>query len=145
MSNNQPITKENFIKRLVDLCLRSGLSGFPKDELNQQVLFKSAILTLNKTDIFTGQEVAGKLKYWLEEICRLKDIDYITLRRMLVDAGYLTRNNDGSCYQVANPRLEFFEETIDQLDINEVLKNAREEIARRKREYLEKANKNQKV
>jgi hypothetical protein len=62
---------------------------------------------------------------------------------MLVDAGYLIRNKDGSSYQVVPlaPRPQFFEESIEEIDIPEVLKTAREEIARRKQEYLAKQGK----
>ena len=38
MNNNQPLTRDMFIKRLTNLCLRSGLSGFPKDEIYQHIL-----------------------------------------------------------------------------------------------------------
>lgn len=62
MIHVQAMTKEYFIKRLADLCLRSGLSGFPKDE------------------------------------------------------------------------------AVDQIDVVEVIRTGREEIARRKREYMERAS-----
>lgn len=142
MSHAQPITREYFMKRLVDLCLRSGLSGFPKDDVNQHILFKSAVLTLGKSGIFTEKEINEKLKYWINDITRIKNIDHITLRRWLVDTGYLTRNNDGSCYQItqSGPRPQFFDDTIDQIDVMEVIKTGREDIARRKREYMERAS-----
>lgn len=58
-----------------------------------------------------------------------------------VDMGYLTRSDDGSFYQVARPGPcpDLFDEAIDQLDIKKEIENARAEIARRKREYLEKS------
>lgn len=78
----------------------------------------------------------------INHISQIKNIDHITLRRWLVDTGYLTRNKDGSCYQVSllatGP--QFFDYTIDQIDIMEVIKTGREEIARRKREYMEKSS-----
>ncbi len=141
MSNNQPITRKYFTKRLVDLCLRSGLSGFPTNNEAQHILFKSAVLTLGQADSFTEKEINEKLKYWIDNISQIKDIDHITLRRSLIDTGYLTRNNDGSCYQISQsgPQVQLFDDTIDQIDIMEVMKTAREEIARRKREYMKKS------
>jgi hypothetical protein len=136
----QPITREYFIKRLTDLCLRSGLSGFPTDVTAQHILLKSAVITFGNGNGFTEQAVNEKLKLWIQEIVHLKSMDHSTLRRMLVDAGYFTRNKDGSSYQVvsAAPQPGFFEDSVDQIDIAAVLQNAREEIARRKKEYLEK-------
>lgn len=141
MSRPQPVTREKFKKRLVDLCLRSGLAGFPKDQLNQHILFKSAVLTLGQTGILTEREVNEKLIFWLSHIGRIKNIDHITLRRSLVDTGYLTRNNDGSCYRVSpsGSGHQLFDHTIDQLNILEVIEAGREEIARRKREYMGKS------
>lgn len=142
MSSHQTVTREKFKKRLVDLCLRSGLEGFPKDHVNQHILLKSAVLTLDNTGILNEREVNEKLTYWLSHIGRIKNIDHITLRRRLVDTGYLTRNNDGSCYRVSpsGSGRQLFDDTIDQLDILEVIKSGREEIARRKREYMEKSS-----
>ena len=138
MNTDQPITREYFIKHLVNLCLRSGLSGFPKDDVNQHILLKSVVLSIGKSGAFTEQEINEELKYWINHIGQIKDIDHITLRRRLVDAGYLTRNKDGSCYQVSQlePGPPFFDETIEHIEILEVIETAREEIARRKRKYV---------
>lgn len=141
MGHALPVTREFFMKRLVDLCLRSGLSGFPKDDVNQHILFKSAVLTLGKSDTYTEKEVNEKLKHWINDISQIKNIDHITLRRWLVDTGYLNRNNDGSCYQISQsgPRPQFFDDAIDQINVMEVINTGREEIARRKKEYMERA------
>jgi hypothetical protein len=48
MNNDRRITREYFIKRLIDLCLRSGLSGYPTDIIDQHILFKSAALSLER-------------------------------------------------------------------------------------------------
>ena len=144
MGESQPITSEYFMKRLVDLCLRSGLSGFPKNDVDQHILLKSAAVTLGQPGCFTEKELNEKLEYWAKHIGQIKNIDRITLRRGLVDTGYLTRNKDGSSYQVAQPgqRAVLFDGAIDHMDILEVLTTAREEMARKKREYLDKSRGN---
>ena len=38
MNANQTVTEPLFLKRLTNLCLRSGMTGFPKDELDQHIL-----------------------------------------------------------------------------------------------------------
>ena len=140
MNNDNLISKDYFIKRLTDLCLKSGLKGCPKDQTDQHILLKSAILVIDQSDNFTEQEINEKLDYWVHKITQIKDIDRVTLRRRLVDTGYLVRSKNGNCYQIASPGPlpQLFEEGIDELDIPQVIETAQEEIARRKREYLEK-------
>lgn len=142
MSYVKPMTRAYFMKRLVDLCLRSGLSGFPKDDVDQHILFKSAVLSIGGAGTFTEKEINEKLKYWINDISQIKNIDHVTLRRCLVDYGYMTRNNDGSCYQlsVSGPQPQLYDDKINQIDVMEVIKTGREDIARRKREYMERAN-----
>lgn len=138
MSKDQPMTKEYFIKRLVNLCLRSGLSEFPKGNENQHILLKSALLIIGKSSTFTEKEINEKLKFWVNNISPIEKFDHITLRRMLVDAGYLSRNNDGSCYWISQleSRPNFFDDSVEEINVLEALENGREEIARRKREYI---------
>ncbi len=138
---NLTVTKEYFVKRISDLCLRSGSSGFPKDITDQHILLKSAMLVLGEQAAFTEKEINEKLEYWVSQVSQIKDLDRVTLRRRLVDTGYLIRSKDGSSYQVAHPgpQAELFEAGIDQIDITQVVEAAREEIARRKRDYLAKA------
>jgi hypothetical protein len=141
MKNTGPITQEFFLKRLADLCLKSGLAGFPKDETDQHILLKSAVLVLGKPGPFTEKEVDEKLKYWIKEISRIQKMDHVTVRRFLIDTGYLTRSADGSSYQIQGPRSQppQFEAAVDEVDVAGALKAAREEIEQRKRAYLEKA------
>lgn len=141
MNASKQITQEYFIKRLADLCIKSGLAGFPKDDTSLHILLKSAVVTLGKSDSFTEKEVNAKLESWVREISQMKGMDHVSLRRMLVDTGYLTRNGDGSSYRVPQPgpRPELFGVSIDQLDIKKEIEAAREEIARRKQEYLQKS------
>jgi hypothetical protein len=139
MKQTQIVSMEYFLKRLADLCLKSGLAGFPKDEVDQHILLKSAMLTFGE-GVLTESEVNDKLKVWVNQISHIKNIDHVTLRRRLVDTGYLTRSKDGAAYQrAADPRPGTFEAAIDQIDVPEALRMAREEIERRKREYLEKS------
>lgn len=144
MPTHQPVTKEYFIKRLADLCLKSGLLDFPKDVTDQHILLKSAVLMVGKPgSSFSEKQINEKLELWFLEIGQIKFLDPVTIRRTLVDTGYLTRSKDGASYQVSQsgPRTILMDEAIDQLDVPQVISTAREEIARRKREYQEKSRK----
>jgi hypothetical protein len=140
MSSNHFISKDQFVKRIGDLCLRSGLSGFPKDDADQHILLKSVAMMIGQSGALTEQEINEKLRLWCQ-VTQIKSIDYGTLRRRLVDTGYLVRSKDGSAYQVApNGAGKFaFESAIDQINIPETIAAAREEIERRKRLYMEKS------
>lgn len=141
MNENQPVTHEVFIKRLISLCLHSGLADMPKREADKHILLKSAMLLLENIRPYTEPEINERLKIWTTQVCPIKNFDHVSLRRMLIDAGYLTRTSDGAHYEVsqAGQNNQQFASSIDQINILETLQSAREEMARQKREYLDKA------
>ena len=141
MNNLQKITSEQFTKRLANLCLRSGLAGMPKDEADQHILLKSAALLVGTSAPLTEKEVTEKLQVWLTQVCVIKNFDRVTLRRWMVDMGYLTRSSNGTSYQVAQPGPlpELFDAAVDQIDVLETIQAAREEMARRKQAFLAKS------
>jgi hypothetical protein len=139
METTTKITSEYFSKRLVELCLRSGLGGFPKDALDQRILQKSAALVIGSAGEYSQAEVDAKLRLWLSEVCPIQKMDHVTVRRWLVDSGFLTRQPDGSHYQVpSDPVLGQFDAAVDQVDVRAVIQAAREAQERRKREFMEK-------
>ena len=144
MQNDRSITLEYFSKRLADLCIKSGLQDLPKDVTDQHILLKSAILMVGQPgSSFSEKEVNERLELWFLEVGQIKFLDPVTMRRTLVDRGYLTRSKDGSSYQISHPGSStvLFDEEIERLDVAQVIATAREEIARRKREYMEKSKK----
>jgi hypothetical protein len=143
MNQNQYISKELFIKRFTTLCIKSGSSEFPKDERDQHILLKSAMIQIGPGGPFSEKEINDKLESWVTEIYKVPNVDRVMMRRQLVDAGYLKRTTDGSSYEIGVSGLQsqVFDEEIDQLNLAGVLAAAREEIARRKSEYMQKAGK----
>jgi hypothetical protein len=142
MAINPTVTKDQFTKRLADLCLKSGLLDLPKDLADQHILLKSAILMVGQPGTsLSEKEINAKLELWILEVCNIQNVDHITMRRRLVDTGYLTRSKDGATYLVSQPGLRtvLFDEAVDHLDIPQVIVSARDEMARRKKEYLERS------
>jgi hypothetical protein len=141
MNATPTVTRDQFIRRLTNLCVRSGLAGFPKDDTDQHILFKSALLILGGAPAFSEKEINDRLALWTLQVCEIKNFDRVTLRRYLIDAGYLTRSSDGATYHIAQPgpRPGYFDASIDQVDVVETIRSAREEAARRKAEYLNKS------
>lgn len=137
MEGNNVLTVAFFAKRLADLCLRSGMSGLPRDEASRHVLFTSMVATLPVETPLDQSVVDARLAHWIET-SGIKELDHVTLRRYLVDAGYLCRRVDGTGYRVVadppgRPRCE---PGVVDLDLAAVLRARREEVARRKAEYL---------
>lgn len=140
MKPDQTVTRDYFVKRVVQLCLRSGLADLPKNELDRHILYKSAVLGFDPHAIFTEKEVTSQLETWVHDVSQIKIMDGVTLRRYLIDTGYLTRSKDGSEYRVAHPGPQppFYDADIDSVDVVEEIDNARAEIERRKQAYLRK-------
>lgn len=136
------ITTQHFRQRLEALCLRSGLSGFPKDETDQHILLKSVVLLIGQPGPLGEPVVNERLQRWLL-LTGNQGLDHVTLRRALVDAGYLTRSPDGSAYLVepAGAGWYTFEPEIEQIDVADALAEARAEIERRKQQYLQQKRK----
>jgi len=142
MDPNQKLTSEQFSKRLINLCLRSGLGGMPKDELDQHILLKSAALMIPSTNPLTEGEINEYLELWLTQVCVIKNFDRVTLRRWMVDSGYLTRSSNGAAYEINSPgpQPEWFDSAVDQIYVLETIRAAKEEAERRKQAFLAKQN-----
>jgi hypothetical protein len=138
MKDQATINREYFVKRLAILCLKSGLSGFPKDETDRHILLKSAALTFDPSRAYNEKEVNQVLDGWIDGIGQHGKMDPGTVRRYLVDAGYLEREKDGSSYWVSSGRAGLFEVEVDQVDPLEEITEAKQEIEARKRAFMEK-------
>ena len=131
------ITVEQFEERMAELCLRSGVTGLPRKPRDQHILLNSVVLTLDRERSYTEREMGDKLAYWLVDIYTSADLDHVTLRRLLVDAGYLARKADGSRYQVANPASAegIFAPEVDTVDVYESIGRALKRNAERKKAF----------
>jgi len=87
-------------------------------------------------------EVNERLKDWVR-VCQTQGLDHVMMRRALVDHSYLTRSSDGASYELSpeGPRRYGFEAAVEAVDVEGVLKEAREEIERKKRDYMERSKK----
>jgi hypothetical protein len=143
LNETKLITAKLFKERLVDLCLRSGITGLPKREEDRHIVFKSAALYLEPTTNLTESELNEGLQAWLNDVWEAGGLDHVTLRRWLVDTGYLTRDRDGASYRIAPSTAApyAFEEEIKQLHLPEVLEAAKKELEERKRRYMDKSKK----
>lgn len=140
---DEHISMKDFNNRIVTLLVRSGLTDLPKSLQDRQILFKSATLKMKQGEQMSESEVNEKLSSWLKNMTNLRAYDHVTLRRALVDHGFLERSSDGATYQLSpsGPQTWTFDPAIDEIDLESLLQAARDEIEERKRAYLAKAKK----
>ena len=132
------ITVDEFKQRLEALCLSAGGRGLPRRRRDWDILFKSITLALEAGRDYSEKEVNQVVEEWLAGIGQAIEIDYVTLRRHLVDAGYLVRDLAGTSYRLGLEVItELFEPATDAVDPAAVVEEARSRKEQRKRQYLE--------
>jgi hypothetical protein len=132
------ITAAEFKQRLEALCLSAGGRGLPRKRRDWDILFKSITLALEPGRDYSEKEVNRAVEEWLSGIGQAIEIDYVTLRRHLVDAGYPVRDLAGTSYRVGLEAMaDLFEPAADMVDPAAVIEEARRRKEQKKRRYLE--------
>ncbi len=136
-----PISSQVFTKRLVALCTSGGGRGMPSHPRDLQILLKSMSLCFASQENYTEQQVNELLQAWLRDVGQHVEIDHATLRRYLVDTGYLKRDKAGQSYQLVEDwQKEFFEPEVERLVPAALIEEARQRALARKKAFLEKQN-----
>lgn len=131
------ITANQFKERLEALCLRGGVREWPRKPLDQHVLLKGATYGLEPDRDYSEAEINEQLAPWCEDVGRNMIVDHATLRRYLVDAGYLIRDAAGTTYRLNQEKVEAqFDPDVSSIDPAAVLEEARRRNEERKRRYL---------
>jgi hypothetical protein len=131
------LSESQFVHRFVSLVLAGR--DYPRRPEDQHILLLSAVLAFDPLKTYTEGEVNETLRRWVHRFGENLGLDHVTLRRYLVDAGYLQRDSAGSTYR-ARPEAGFytFDASITALDLDLVLEEARQERARRKQAFMDK-------
>jgi TetR/AcrR family transcriptional regulator len=129
------ITKEEFEKRLVDFFAEGRLSQYPRKRRDRQILLKSIVNTLENDKDYTEAEINEAIKTWLDGMFNPSGLDHVTLRRELVDEGYLDRSKNGSRYWVMEPgpSRKRFEDSVDRVDSLQVVLTAKDSLDKTRR------------
>ena len=135
----QKINVEEFERRLAAQCLSRGGRGLPRKERDKHVLYRSIVSAFEPGKEYSEKELNTVLEKWLNEVGKEIEVDHVTLRRHLVDEGYLSRDPAGMAYKIQTAWMaDLFEEETDGIDpvvvIAEALKR-REEKRRRYRNH----------
>ena len=94
------ITRKEFEDRLIALVLSGGAPGLPRRLLDRRVLLTTICLELDRRRAFTQKEIDQRLAWWPHRMGGRFGLDPATLRRALVDDGYLLRDRAGYEYRV---------------------------------------------
>jgi hypothetical protein len=136
--NNEPITAGEFQDRLAAIC-RGADAAFPRKMRDRHIILRSILQLMTALSEYSEQSINAALRQWITHVGSGMDIDHVTLRRYLVDAGYLERSADGTAYRIhLNGRGEVaFDPAIDRVDPIVLVCEARELAAARKREQVQ--------
>ena len=138
MSTPGLIDATTYSRRLVALCLRSGIIPFPARAADRAILQKSIIRYFDADARYSEKGVDTILKQWIQEIGRNIRVDHVTLRRALVDDGYLERRPDGARYRVTllGPFAFQFTPDVDSVDDKSLIAQEAAAIAARRRAHV---------
>ena len=131
------ITTEQFKTRFVPLVTGGG-SLLKKSAEDQHVLFVSAVLRLEPGRTYSEGELNETLKPWSATFGDGFGLDHVTLRRHLVDAGYLLRDAAGTTYTLnADDPPVKVDPAIADLDHEAMLQKELDEREERRRKYTQ--------
>lgn len=121
------------------LCVKSGITGLPRKQRDRQIILKSVVLTMDRTAEYTEAEINKKLTAWLEDVGGTINLDYVELRRQLVDEEFLGRSPGGFRYWVAISSRQHlaFDLEAENLDVLDMVRTGIADIEDRKRQYLQ--------
>lgn len=129
------ITEPQFTSRFVTIMLAG--QGLPKKRPDRDIVFVSAILGLDPARSYTESELNDALRRWTGRFGDSCGLDHVTLRRYLIDEGYIARDSAGAAYRLAAETAPTtFDPSISDLDLDQLLFEARGEREKRKQQYM---------
>ncbi len=131
------ITLSEFRKRLATLCLKRGGRGLPRRRRDQHILFLGVTLVFDRDRSYSAKETNSIIQTWSTDVGPAVEIDHVTLRRHLVDEGYLMRDPAGAEYEIgANAGVEWFETEVFTIDPVGVVAEAQAMMDSRRLQYM---------
>ena len=131
------ISSDEFKKRLAQLCLTARTAELPRRQRDRHILLKALLLSFDAGRFYTEPEVNRLIENWLNQVGQSLEIDHVTLRRTLIDEGYLTRAPEGFAYHIGSPpdARFFFSEEVTTVDAEAVVREAIADTVRRRELY----------
>ncbi len=126
MENREPLIDEaEFRRRLTALCASGVGPGLPRKRRDTHILLRSMAMSFDPAGRYTERAVGEVLKHWLELAGPRVELDHVSLRRSLVDEGYLVRDPAGAAYEVRRSGRAgiLFAAAVDLLDVAQILRS----------------------
>jgi hypothetical protein len=118
-----------------------GARDLPRKPLPFHVLLISATLDLQPNRAYTEAEVNSHLQRWTLAFGGNLPIDYVELRRNLIDAGYLDRDAAGARYELRPGGGAFaLDAPMDPSDLEALVANERARRSQRRQAYADRSD-----
>jgi len=115
--NKIEVSKLDYIDRLNKLCGKNNLIQFPNNYTNRLVLLGSIVFSLKPQKQYSEKLINESIMEWIRTIADKSYLDYVTLRRYLIDFGLLKRDPAGRKYYIAESKIDsLFEKSIREID-----------------------------
>ncbi len=128
------LSREMFEAQFPELILAAR--DLPRKALPLNILLVSTILRLDPGQTYAEAEVNAELQRWILQFGHRLKLEYVELRRFLIDAGYLIRDSAGTAYQVNLQGGRFtYDESLRRLDLVALVAHTQEQREARKRAH----------
>jgi hypothetical protein len=124
------ISRDEFERRTAALFVGGVGPGLPRKRRDRHILLKGAAVALGHGRTLTEAALNDELERWLAALGPAVRLDHVSLRRYLIDEGFLVRDPAGKRYSVCSTEdwAHVFEPSVDDVDVAEVV---RRELAER--------------
>ena len=131
------ICTREFEQRMIALCLGGVGPALPRRRRDRHILLKSVVLLLGHGRAYTEAAINDLLESWLDAVGPAVRLDHVSLRRHLIDRGYVVRDPAGGTYQVcpSQARRCLFEPGVDDVNPLAAVRAARAEREERRRRH----------
>lgn len=129
------ITSSQFRDRFAALFF--GGTDLPKKQVDRHIIFISATLGIEPGRKYSENDINDELRKWTSVFGARYNLDHVTLRRHLVDEGYITRDSSGRSYELVTTDLPYtFDRSLEGLRLEELIDEAKTAKELKKRQYL---------
>lgn len=132
-----PVSAEEYRRRLVDLCGRGRVQLFPPRRRRDRAILLHAVARGLRTTGLSERQVNARITEWLTWIGKDLEADVASVRRALVDEGFLDRDASGSSYGPSrrHERWAAFAPDVEGIDVESVLAQAEREAEEKRRQH----------
>jgi hypothetical protein len=133
-----PVDRREFEARLAAVC-GGRVMVLPRKQRDRHILFRAIAQTLENKSPYSERELNRSLTEWVASTGLDAPLDHVSLRRYLVEYGYLLRDRAGRLYTVRidGNKTVRFDSGIEALDVVDLIWACRTRAIARKRRWLD--------